>query len=145
MASVATRSYSAALRCSSLSSFENSVVRKENGPSWRGRELGPSFPRTKSAEMRPAFAISDHKSRMASVRFPTINQKNPHYPQPGTEPRRLMFEDIPRSAPTPKKKRRHGPFKEKLAGVNRRARRGRHFQPTLRFSAEVLPRFSISS
>jgi hypothetical protein len=35
---------------------------------------------------------------MASVRFPTINQRNPHYPQPGTEPRRLMFQDIPRGA-----------------------------------------------
>jgi hypothetical protein len=53
-----------------------------------------------------------HKDRMASVRSPTINQKNPHYPQPGTEPRRLMFEDIPRSAPTPKKNGGTAPSKK---------------------------------
>jgi hypothetical protein len=35
-------------------------------------------------------AISDHKGRTASVRFPTINQKNPHYPQPGMERARAL-------------------------------------------------------
>jgi len=39
---------------------------------WGRRLLG-----TQSAEMRPAYAISDHKGRIASIRFPTINQKNP--------------------------------------------------------------------
>jgi hypothetical protein len=39
-----------AVQFRSLSSFENSVVRKENGPSWRGRELGPSFPGRQAAE-----------------------------------------------------------------------------------------------
>jgi hypothetical protein len=60
---------------------------KGNGPSWGrdlgGRVLGPSSPGD------------------ASVRSPTLNQKNPDYPQPGTEPRRLMFEGISRRAPTP--------------------------------------------
>jgi hypothetical protein len=105
MASVATRSYSAALRCSILLTprISNAGFRKENGPDWRGRELEPSFPGRHAAEMRPAYAISDHHGPIASARYPTIKPENPHCPHPGTEPRRLIFEDIPRSAPPPKK------------------------------------------
>jgi hypothetical protein len=50
-----------------------------------GRELELSFPGRHAAEMRPAYAISDQKGRIASVRYPTTNLKNPRYPQHGTE------------------------------------------------------------
>jgi hypothetical protein len=115
MASVATRSYSAALRCSiSLTVLISNVDwPKGKRPQLRGaRAEAVVSSERQAAEMRPAGTISDHKDRMASVRFPTINQKNPHYPQPGTEPRRLMFEDIPRSAPTPKKNGGTAPSKK---------------------------------
>jgi hypothetical protein len=134
MASVATRSYSAGPRCSILltvliSNAECPTGKRPQfggGATWGdacwGRLLG-----TQSAEMRPTYAIRDHKGRMASVRFPTISQENPHYPQPGTEPRRLMFEGISRRAPTP---RTGAPYR-------------RYW--TRRFSADSLPLFGTMS
>jgi hypothetical protein len=88
------RRYAIIFRCPALFNFAHCPDFKcrvsdrktapAGGATWGDACWGRRLLGTQSAEMRPAYAISDHKGRIASIRFPTINQKNPHYPQPGT-------------------------------------------------------------
>jgi hypothetical protein len=99
------RCYAIIFRCPALFNFAHSpdfkcrVSERKTAPTGGGRELGPSFPRTSSGGKASGIRNKRSQGSNEVCVVPTINRNNPHYPQPGTEPRRLMFEDISRRAP----------------------------------------------
>jgi hypothetical protein len=76
------------------------------GASWGRRFLG-----RQAAEMRPEYAISDHTRPNSVCTVPDYKPEKSPLSTAWNGTAGLMFEHILRSAPTPKKERRHGPRK----------------------------------
>jgi hypothetical protein len=114
MASVTTRSYSAALHCSILLTalISNAGCPKGKRPqSGGGKRAGAVVSWTSCGGMRPAYAISDHTRPNSVCTVPDYKPEKSPLSTAWNGTAGLMFEHILRSAPTPKKERRHGPRK----------------------------------